>query len=207
MLLTGQFSRTIDQKQRVAIPRRLREDLESGNRQALYIAPGTDRSLALYAEDAFARLAERLAQSSPTSQDVRTYNRLFYARRKGRNWIRKDAFAFRRSWLNWRDWKRKSCCWECRTTWNCGPPSDGRRIWPNDRADTTKSRRPLFAERRQRTNTCIVLRTMERRPTRNVTLAADAASARKELIVSPRARTAAPIRGHLIGAGFHLQPG
>ncbi len=80
MLLTGQFSRTIDQKQRVAIPRWLREDLKSGNRQTLYIAPGTDRSLALYAEDAFARLAERLAQSSPTSQDVRTYNRLFYAR-------------------------------------------------------------------------------------------------------------------------------
>ncbi|MBN1396087.1 MAG: division/cell wall cluster transcriptional repressor MraZ [Pirellulales bacterium] len=80
MLLTGIFSRSIDQKQRVAIPRRLREALEADGRQALYLAPGTDQSLALYTEDAFAGLAERLAQSSPTRQDVRTFTRLFYAR-------------------------------------------------------------------------------------------------------------------------------
>ena len=46
----------------------------------MYIAPGTDQSLALYTEEAFARLADRLAQASPTRQDVRTFNRLFYAR-------------------------------------------------------------------------------------------------------------------------------
>ncbi|MBU4270361.1 MAG: division/cell wall cluster transcriptional repressor MraZ [Planctomycetes bacterium] len=86
MLLTGVFSRSIDQKLRVALPRRLRETLESDGRQALYIAPGTDQSLALYTEDAFARLAERLAQSSPTRQDVRTFNRLFYARAQRVEW-------------------------------------------------------------------------------------------------------------------------
>jgi MraZ protein len=80
MLLTGAFSRSIDEKLRVAIPKRLREALDCENRRAIYIAPGTDQSLALYAEDAFDRLAERLAQASPTRQDVRTFNRLFYAR-------------------------------------------------------------------------------------------------------------------------------
>ena len=86
MLLTGVFSRSIDQKLRVALPRRLREALKSDGRQVLYIAPGTDQSLALYTEDAFARLAERLAQSSPTRQDVRTFNRLFYARAQRVEW-------------------------------------------------------------------------------------------------------------------------
>jgi MraZ protein len=80
MLLTGLFSRSIDEKLRVAIPKRLREALECENRRAIYLAPGTDQSLALYTEEAFARLADRLAQVSPTRQDVRTYNRLFYAR-------------------------------------------------------------------------------------------------------------------------------
>ena len=80
MLLTGAFSRVIDEKLRVAIPKRLREALDCENQRGIYIAPGTDQSLALYTEEAFARLADRLAQESPTRQDVRTFNRLFYAR-------------------------------------------------------------------------------------------------------------------------------
>jgi MraZ protein len=80
MLLTGEFSRSIDQKLRVAIPKSLREALDCDNGRGIYIAPGTDRSLALYTEEAFARMADRLAQASPTRQDVRTFNRLFYAR-------------------------------------------------------------------------------------------------------------------------------
>lgn len=83
MFLTGAFFRSIDEKQRVAIPKRLREALESNGKQCIYIAPGTDQSLALYTEEAFARLADRLAQASPTRQDVRTFNRLFYARAQG----------------------------------------------------------------------------------------------------------------------------
>ena len=79
MLLTGAFNRALDDKLRVAIPKRLRDVLEAGG-QGVYIAPGTDQSLAVYAEEAFGRLADRLAQASPTRQDVRTFNRLFYAR-------------------------------------------------------------------------------------------------------------------------------
>ena len=80
MLLTGAYSRSIDDKLRVAIPKRLREASDGDGRPAVYVAPGTDQSLALYTEEAFARLADRLAQASPTRQDVRTFNRLFYAR-------------------------------------------------------------------------------------------------------------------------------
>jgi MraZ protein len=80
MLATGLFSRSIDEKLRVAIPKRLREVLGCENQQGIYLAPGTDQSLALYSEEALSRLAARLAEVSPTRQDVRTFNRLFYAR-------------------------------------------------------------------------------------------------------------------------------
>lgn len=80
MLLTGTFGRAVDEKLRVAIPKPLREALGSLAKGVLYIAPGTDGSLALYTEEALGRLAERLAQSSPGAQEVRAFSRLFYAR-------------------------------------------------------------------------------------------------------------------------------
>ncbi len=80
MLLTGTFARAVDEKQRIAIPKSLREALGSSAKGVLYIAPGTDGSLALFTEDALANLAARLAGSSPNAQDVRAFSRLFYAR-------------------------------------------------------------------------------------------------------------------------------
>ncbi len=80
MLLTGTFSRAVDEKLRIAIPKALREALGSSAKGVLYVAPGTDGSLALFTEDALADLAERLARSSPNAQDVRAFSRLFYAR-------------------------------------------------------------------------------------------------------------------------------
>jgi MraZ protein len=80
MLLTGTFSRAVDEKQRIAIPKRIREELLRGDGNALYIAPGTDGSLALYTEDIFAALAARLTAASPAEQDVRAFGRLFYSR-------------------------------------------------------------------------------------------------------------------------------
>lgn len=80
MILTGTFFRSVDEKQRIAIPKRLREALGTENRLELYIAPGTDGSLALYAETALAAIAARLNAASPAQQDVRAFNRLFYAR-------------------------------------------------------------------------------------------------------------------------------
>ncbi len=80
MLLTGTFSRAVDEKLRIAIPKPLREALGSAPKGVLYVAPGTDGSLALYTEDCLAHLAERLSQASPNAQDVRAFSRLFYAR-------------------------------------------------------------------------------------------------------------------------------
>jgi MraZ protein len=80
MLLTGTFSRAVDEKLRVAIPKPLRDALGTSAKGVLYVAPGTDGSLALFTEEALADLAARLARSSPNAQDVRAFSRLFYAR-------------------------------------------------------------------------------------------------------------------------------
>jgi MraZ protein len=78
MILTGSFTRTLDEKLRVAIPKELRDALHLPTPEALYIAPGTDGSLWLFREEEFAKFGARLTESSPTRQ-VRDFSRLFYA--------------------------------------------------------------------------------------------------------------------------------
>jgi MraZ protein len=78
MLLTGTFARSLDEKQRVAIPKRLRDALGS-EASVLYVTPGNDGSLGIYTEEELSRLAERLAASSPAQQEVRAFSRLFYS--------------------------------------------------------------------------------------------------------------------------------
>jgi len=80
MALTGTFSRNLDEQQRLAVPKRLREQFTEGKLSSLFIAPGTERSLSLYSPESFEREAEKLANRSSNRADVRNYLRLFYAR-------------------------------------------------------------------------------------------------------------------------------
>lgn len=82
MFLTGKYQRSLDEKHRVAIPKALREALGSESARSLFVAPGTDGSLAIYPHAAFESLALRLAQSSPTAREVRDFSRLFYSQAK-----------------------------------------------------------------------------------------------------------------------------
>jgi mraZ protein len=77
MLLTGNYERTLDEKLRFALPKPLREPLTAAGR--LVLTPSTDSSLAIFPQEAFATLAEKLAARSPTGQDVRAFSRLLYA--------------------------------------------------------------------------------------------------------------------------------
>jgi transcriptional regulator MraZ len=79
MLLTGTFVRAIDDKLRLAIPKRFRDALTENQQHSLFITPGTDRSLAVYTEETLGRLADRLAGASPAGAEVRAFSRLFYA--------------------------------------------------------------------------------------------------------------------------------
>lgn len=80
MTLTGTYSRNLDDKHRLAVPKRLREEFSEKQMTCLYIAPGTDKSLALYSPTAFERLGKLLADRSSSRADVRNYLRLFYSR-------------------------------------------------------------------------------------------------------------------------------
>lgn len=79
-MFTGEFRRSLDEKQRVAIPKRIRNLFTANDVAACYVAPGTDGSLAIFTEESFKQLAERLSHAKPTGQDTRAFSRLFYAR-------------------------------------------------------------------------------------------------------------------------------
>jgi MraZ protein len=79
MLLTGSFQRTLDDKQRLALPKQIRDALEIPTRSHLYITPGTERSLGLYTQEQLEAVGEQLERQSLGSHDVRAFSRLFYA--------------------------------------------------------------------------------------------------------------------------------
>lgn len=78
MALTGTWPRSLDDKGRLAVPKRVRDELGGNALRELFIAPWTDKSLALFTTTAFEELAERFKSSS--KPDIRNYMRLFYAR-------------------------------------------------------------------------------------------------------------------------------
>lgn len=78
-MFTGAYQRTIDEKLRIAAPKKLRDALPAGQDAAVYLAPGTDGSLAVYPELAFEQLAGQIDRLSPTGRDVRAFSRLFYS--------------------------------------------------------------------------------------------------------------------------------
>lgn len=77
MLLTGTYPRTLDDKKRLGLPRRLREQL--GEPKTLFVTPGQDQCLWLYSQEALERMAERLDQSPAADAEVRVFRRLYFA--------------------------------------------------------------------------------------------------------------------------------
>src|SRR5262245_33103200 len=77
MLLTGTYPRTIDEKSRLALPKRLREQLKDP--PVLYVTPGPDQSLWVYAEADLERLSGQLDETPATDAEARIFRRLFYA--------------------------------------------------------------------------------------------------------------------------------
>jgi MraZ protein len=78
MLLTGTFHRSLDEKLRFAIPRPLRDAMGAADASVLYLAPGTDGSLELYSEAAFARVIGEAEHGPRNDREIRAFHRLFY---------------------------------------------------------------------------------------------------------------------------------
>jgi MraZ protein len=77
--LTGNYTRVIDEKLRVAIPKPLRRQLSQEEDLTLFVAPGTERSLFLFSPASFHDLGERVAQRATNRAESRNYLRLFYS--------------------------------------------------------------------------------------------------------------------------------
>ncbi len=91
MALTGTYERTVDDKSRIAVPKQLREafSLRNGNSgngtdengvTHLFVGPGDDQSLVVYAPADFEKLAQRMDSSSSTRAEVLKYERFFFPR-------------------------------------------------------------------------------------------------------------------------------
>ncbi|HEV3145198.1 MAG TPA: division/cell wall cluster transcriptional repressor MraZ [Gemmataceae bacterium] len=77
MLLTGTHPRSLDDKKRLALPKRIREQL--GEASTLFITPGPDQSLWLYTQDELERLAAKLDETPATDAEARVFRRLYFA--------------------------------------------------------------------------------------------------------------------------------
>lgn len=77
MLLTGTHPRTLDDKNRLTLPKRIREQV--GEASELFVTPGADQSLWIYTKDELERLSAKLDQTPATDAEGRVFRRLFFA--------------------------------------------------------------------------------------------------------------------------------
>lgn len=77
MLLTGTHPRTLDDKKRLTLPKRVRDDL--GAPQKLFVTPGQDQCLFLYSQQAFEQWGKKLDDAPATDAEVRVFRRLYFA--------------------------------------------------------------------------------------------------------------------------------
>ena len=78
MLLTGTHPRTLDEKKRLTLPKRVRDMLGETTEQ-LFVAQGLDQCLWIYDQQALERLAHTLDQAPATDAEARVFRRLFFA--------------------------------------------------------------------------------------------------------------------------------
>src|SRR5436305_13047773 len=77
MLLTGTHPRTLDDKNRLILPKKVRE--EFGAAERIFVTPGPDQCLWVFAQDNLEQLAHKLDQAPATDAEVRVFRRLFFA--------------------------------------------------------------------------------------------------------------------------------
>ena len=77
MLLTGTHPRTLDDKKRLALPKRIREQV--GEVEQLFVTPGPDQTLWIYTKHELERLSARLDETPATDAEARVFRRLFFA--------------------------------------------------------------------------------------------------------------------------------
>ena len=74
-MFLGEYQHTVDQKGRLAIPAKFREELADG----AVVTRGLDKCLVIYPGSEWASLAERVSRLPQTQPNVRTLSRLLFS--------------------------------------------------------------------------------------------------------------------------------
>jgi MraZ protein len=74
-MFLGEFAHTIDNKGRLTIPARFREELKDG----LVVTRGFDQNLMLFTLEGWRELADRIAQRPLADEDVRAFRRRVFS--------------------------------------------------------------------------------------------------------------------------------
>lgn len=77
MLLTGTHERTLDDKKRLALPRKVRDTMQDP--AVVFITPGPDKCLWLYTQNELEALAGRMDGVPATDGEGRVFRRLYFA--------------------------------------------------------------------------------------------------------------------------------
>jgi MraZ protein len=75
----GEFSHTLDEKDRFILPAKFRDKVKTFKERRLYITRGLEGCLALYAESEWIMIKDKLESLSFTKQQSRFFNRLFFS--------------------------------------------------------------------------------------------------------------------------------
>lgn len=73
-MLIGEYIHTIDEKNRVSLPSKFRKELG----KSVILAPGLDRCIAMFTVKEWARISEKLSESSMLASDNRSFARLMF---------------------------------------------------------------------------------------------------------------------------------
>ena len=74
-MLLGEFHHNIDEKGRLVIPTKFREELQNN----FIVTKGLEKCLCIYTQDSFNNLVRQIDALSFTKKDVRTFTRFFYS--------------------------------------------------------------------------------------------------------------------------------
>src|SRR5688500_6622375 len=77
MLLTGTHPRTLDDKHRLTLPKRVREQL--GDTEQLFVTPWPDQCLWVFDRGGLEKLIGKLDETPATDAEARVFRRLFFA--------------------------------------------------------------------------------------------------------------------------------
>lgn len=77
MLLTGTHERVLDEKKRLTLPKRVRDQL--GDPEFLFVTPGPDECLWIYTKEGLEKLAARVDAAPAADSEARVFRRLYFA--------------------------------------------------------------------------------------------------------------------------------